>query len=66
MSFSRAVVKRFNDVSEVTPSPLDYDPKLPHEGPKGGVAVQTADRFGKDKEQTPGKERRALLSPESS
>ena len=54
--FSRAAIKRFNDVSEVTPSPLDYDPKLPEH--KAGVAEQRAERFAKDadKDNMPGQQ----------
>ena len=51
--FSKASIKRFNEVASETPSPLDYDPKeLKSKG--SNVAMVKSERFMEPKLLTPG------------
>ena len=51
--FSKAPLKRFNEKTNETPGPLDYDPQAPKSrGAK--VAVTKSERFQELKSDTPG------------
>lgn len=53
--FSKAAIKRYNDVVNVTPAPGDYNPQEPKSrGSK--VALVKSERFVEPKLTTPGKQ----------